>query len=78
MHAGVFAYHTHAPTHSHIPTFQQCVNIYICIYIYDGIKYCVCKYLPTHIYCESERKYPSVLCVLGITYGITMYAGLFG
>lgn len=72
MYARVFVYYTQAPIRSHVPTFQPCV------YIHDGIECSVCKFLPTHIYCESERKYMSVVCVLGVVHSVTVYAGLFG
>lgn len=55
--------------HSYIPT--------VCVYIYMMVSSTVSA-SATHIYSESERKYVSVMYVLGIVYSINMNSGLSG
>lgn len=69
MHAWVFVLYTRTRPQPH-----SCIPM-VCIHMYDGMEYCVCKYTSTHMYCESERKYLSVMYVSSIVYSVTVCAG---
>lgn len=59
---GVCVLHTRTRTqpHSYIPM--------VCTHMYDGIESCVFKYTSTHTYCESKRKYLSVVYASSMVY----------